>query len=131
MCTRFVLSGGAAAGMLFKGFDIPLQVLTGEKFEQPILFGANNLSGIVQTNVAYAGRWHTLQRPHAVGRRAAQAPRNFNLFRNRSVISCFLFFFVPDMGVSPQIGLFDFCFLPTTWLAAADGIASTLSPYSW
>lgn len=43
------------AGMLFKGFDIPLQELSGEKFEQPILFGANNLSGIVQTNVAYAG----------------------------------------------------------------------------
>eukprot|EP00752_Nemacystus_decipiens_P006764 g6074.t1 len=41
--------------MLFKGFDIPLQDLSGEKFEQPILFGANNLSGIVQTNVAYAG----------------------------------------------------------------------------
>lgn len=41
--------------MLFKGFDIPLQELSGEKFEQPILFGANNLSGIVQTNVAYAG----------------------------------------------------------------------------
>lgn len=44
-------------GMLFKGFDIPLQALSGEKFEQPILFGANNLSGIVQTNVAYAGGW--------------------------------------------------------------------------
>ncbi|CAM9380998.1 unnamed protein product [Scytosiphon promiscuus] len=42
-------------GMLFKGFDIPLQMLSGEKFEQPILFGANNLSGTVQTNVAYAG----------------------------------------------------------------------------
>lgn len=42
-------------GMLFKGFDIPLQMVSGEKFEQPILFGANNLSGIVQTNVAYAG----------------------------------------------------------------------------
>lgn len=41
--------------MLFKGFDIPLQDLSGEKFEQPILFGANNLSGTVQTNVAYAG----------------------------------------------------------------------------
>lgn len=43
--------------MVFKGFDIPLQMLTGEKFEQPVLFGANNLSGIVQTNVAYAGAW--------------------------------------------------------------------------
>lgn len=42
--------------MLFKGFDIPLQMLSAEKFEQPILFGANNLSGIVQTNIAYAGR---------------------------------------------------------------------------
>ncbi|CAN0359383.1 unnamed protein product [Ascophyllum nodosum] len=42
-------------GMLFKGFDIPLDMLSGEKFDQPILFGANNLSGIVQTNVAYAG----------------------------------------------------------------------------
>eukprot|EP00904_Undaria_pinnatifida_P003389 jgi/Undpi1/13050/HiC_scaffold_8.g02713.m1 len=41
-------------GMLFKGFDIPLHMLSGEKFEQPILFGANNLSGIVQTNVAHA-----------------------------------------------------------------------------
>lgn len=41
--------------MLFKGFDIPLHMLSGEKFEQPILFGANNLSGIVQTNVAHAG----------------------------------------------------------------------------
>ncbi len=65
--------GAGAAGMLFKGFDIPLQVLTGERFEQPILFGANNLSGIVQTNVAYAGRWRTLQRPRAVGRRVTQA----------------------------------------------------------
>lgn len=42
-------------GMPFKGVDIPLQMLSGEKFEQPILFGANNLSGIVQTNVAHAG----------------------------------------------------------------------------
>ena len=52
-----VFGAGAVyyAGMLFKGFDIPLQALSGEKFEQPILFGANNLSGIVQTNVAYAG----------------------------------------------------------------------------
>ncbi|CAM9532039.1 unnamed protein product [Laminaria digitata] len=41
--------------MPFKGVDIPLQMLSGEKFEQPILFGANNLSGIVQTNVAHAG----------------------------------------------------------------------------
>ncbi|CAM9771237.1 unnamed protein product [Ectocarpus fasciculatus] len=46
---------GSQNGMLFKGFDIPLQVLSGEKFEQPILFGANNLSGVVETNVAYAG----------------------------------------------------------------------------
>ena len=43
------------AGMPFKGVDIPLHMLSGEKFEQPILFGANNLSGIVQTNVAHAG----------------------------------------------------------------------------
>ncbi|CAM9504077.1 unnamed protein product [Hapterophycus canaliculatus] len=43
------------AGMLFKGFDIPLHMLSDEMFEQPILFGANNLSGMVQTNVAYAG----------------------------------------------------------------------------
>ena len=41
--------------MPFKGVDIPLHMLSGEKFEQPILFGANNLSGIVQTNVAHAG----------------------------------------------------------------------------
>ncbi|CAM9490457.1 unnamed protein product [Ectocarpus sp. 12 AP-2014] len=47
--------GSQNAGMLFKGFDIPFQVLSGEKFEQPILFGANNLSGVVETNVAYAG----------------------------------------------------------------------------
>jgi len=66
--------GSGAAGMLFKGFDIPLQVLSGEKFEQPILFGANNLSGVVQTNVAYAGRWRTLQRPRAVGRRPRWHP---------------------------------------------------------
>lgn len=46
-------------GMPFKGFDIPLEALSGEKFEQPILFGANNLSGLVETNVAYAGWWCT------------------------------------------------------------------------
>lgn len=42
-------------GMMFKGFDIPLHMISGEKFEQPILFGANNLSGLVETNIAYAG----------------------------------------------------------------------------
>lgn len=61
LCLFFLFGFRAPAllveGMLFKGFDVPLQMLTGEKFEQPILFGANNLSGVVQTNIAYAGGW--------------------------------------------------------------------------
>ncbi|CAM9584519.1 unnamed protein product [Choristocarpus tenellus] len=39
-------------GIFFEGFDIPLDGVSSLMFNQPLLLGANNLSGIVQTNVA-------------------------------------------------------------------------------
>ncbi|CAM9236832.1 unnamed protein product [Pylaiella littoralis] len=63
---------GSQNGMPFKGFDIPLEALSGEKFEQPILFGANNLSGLVETNVAYAGSLS--ESPAAVGFHGTASP---------------------------------------------------------
>ena len=38
--------GGRQSGVDWKGFDVPLELVTGEKFSQPIL-GSNNLAGNV------------------------------------------------------------------------------------
>lgn len=50
-------------------------MISGEKFEQPILFGANNLSGLVETNIAYAGA--------QIWSKAANTPRSICRFAGR------------------------------------------------